>query len=116
MRYMPVCVKCGKDMKIVQTGSEMVEMFGDPVRPYRITSADRWKCRVCEVEVLAGFGDKAHTEHFHTTKMLEKVKGLIDGDEKDKLVVVFESVRGQEYGVSQDVGRTILGQWLDKQE
>lgn len=63
-RYKPSCVKCKRAMEIEKTGIYFVEMFNDPPQPYKIWSADLWRCPVCGHQIVRGFGDNPLMEHY----------------------------------------------------
>ena len=75
-----VCVNCSTEFKIEKNGVYVVEMFNNPPQPYKIWSADLWKCPKCKQEIIAGFGMQALAEHFqeHFNGMLEKIRGNSD--------------------------------------
>lgn len=52
----PICVKCQVEFKIEETGINIVEMFQKNKEIYKIWSADKWKCPLCYVEIVYGFG------------------------------------------------------------
>lgn len=49
-----VCIKCQCLFKIEKNGISAVELVRG--RPYEMSDADKWKCPVCGMEILAGFG------------------------------------------------------------
>jgi hypothetical protein len=51
-----VCVECETSLKIEQNGVIVVEMFNEDRSIYRLWSADMWKCPLCGVEIVTGFG------------------------------------------------------------
>lgn len=58
-----VCFHCLTEYKIIKTGGWVIEMFGDPPQPYKIWSADGWKCPGCDQIVMAGFPRGPIAEH-----------------------------------------------------
>jgi hypothetical protein len=52
----PICVKCKVEFKIEKTGVNIVEMFQNNKEIYKIWSADKWKCPLCDIEIVYGFG------------------------------------------------------------
>jgi len=42
--------------------------------PYKIWSADKWKCPKCGIEIVIGFGDEAIAEHYQTDHFDHVVK------------------------------------------
>lgn len=59
-----ICTTCQTDYKIYKNGIYVIEMFLNSPQPYRIWSADLWKCRGCGNEVVNGFGNNPLAEHF----------------------------------------------------
>ena len=56
----PVCVKCEIQFQREKNGVEAKEMRNrEKTEPYRIWSADKWKCPKCGVEILNGFANRA---------------------------------------------------------
>jgi hypothetical protein len=49
-----VCLKCNCLFKIEKNGMSAIEMVRG--EPYEMSSADKWKCPGCGMEILAGFG------------------------------------------------------------
>jgi len=70
-----ICCKCQVELKIEKNGVSVVEMFSKPSRPYKIWSADSWKCPKCSNEIIAGFGMQPISEHFQDdfTGILKRV-------------------------------------------
>ena len=71
-----VCCNCQTELEIEKNGVSVVEMFSQPPQPYRIWSADLWKCPQCQNEIVAGFGMQPLAEHFQEkfNDILERVK------------------------------------------
>lgn len=59
-----ICVTCGRAMRVGTNGITVIELFGDPARPYKLWSADKYVCPDCNTEVVSGFADKAYAEHY----------------------------------------------------
>lgn len=59
----PVCVKCSFEMRPVKIGMYVVETFLSPPEPYRISSADMYRCPECGCEVLTGYSTGAKVHH-----------------------------------------------------
>ena len=58
-----VCVKCKLQYKILHNGALVVEMFGDPPKPYKILESDAWFCPGCGSVVLTGMPENG-VEHW----------------------------------------------------
>ncbi len=60
--HRPVCVKCNLEMRPERNGVGLLVMasFG----PYRLYDSDKHKCPECGVEIVAGLGANAISEHF----------------------------------------------------
>ncbi len=71
-----VCVKCHTELKIEKTGAYALEMFNKPPRPYKLWSADAWRCPGCGYVVLAGFPHEPLVEHYEEKfeRILERVR------------------------------------------
>lgn len=71
-----ICTDCQVEYKIEKNGVYVVEMFSDPPQPYKLWSADLWKCPNCRREIIAGFGMSALAEHFQKnfTTVLDQAK------------------------------------------
>ena len=59
-----VCVKCETEFKIEENGIIVAEMFQENKKIYKLWFADLWKCPVCNMEVVAGFGNYNFAEHY----------------------------------------------------
>lgn len=57
----PVCVPCARVMQIDRNDVSAIELLPDGTE-YRVWSADRWKCPMCERTALVGFGRKPIAE------------------------------------------------------
>lgn len=60
-----VCVKCEVELKPSVNGTIVIETMRF-AEPYKIWSADTWKCPGCDVEIVAGFGMNPIAEHFQS--------------------------------------------------
>jgi hypothetical protein len=58
-----ICVNCERQLSIEKSGIFVIETFLDD-RPYKIWSADLWKCNSCKVEIVSGFGSGPISEHY----------------------------------------------------
>ena len=60
--HRPVCPKCGVEMHPERNGMGVLDMtdFG----PYALWDSDLWKCSVCGVEIIGGFGNGPISAHF----------------------------------------------------
>ncbi len=71
-----ICVKCETEMMNRKSGV-LVEEHREANLPYKIWEADLRECAKCGFQVLAGFGQRPHVEHFEKekyTKLLPYVK------------------------------------------
>ena len=64
MSHVPVCAKCELALIPKEAGVYMLEMFGDPPRPYKLWRADLWACVECGAEIVMGYGGRAIGEHW----------------------------------------------------
>ena len=64
MYHEPVCVKCETEMRPEENDVRVVDMFSSPPEPDSIWCADKWKCPICGVEVVIGFGQHAYINHY----------------------------------------------------
>jgi len=55
-----VCVSCCREMRCEENGVIALELIEDGT-PYRIFFSDKWKCPVCDHEVLLGHGDPIYS-------------------------------------------------------
>lgn len=60
----PVCVKCRVQLKPEENGVDCIER-NESGEPYKIWNADLYKCPICGIEVLTGFGRAPIMEHSH---------------------------------------------------
>jgi hypothetical protein len=60
-----VCTECQCEFVILKNEVSVIEMFCDPPVPYKIWSADLWKCPGCGKEVVAGFS-QSWVEHYQS--------------------------------------------------
>ena len=62
MYHRPVCVKCEVEMRPEKNDVGVLDMadFG----PYKLWSADKYKCPKCGYEIVVGFGDDRIAEHY----------------------------------------------------
>lgn len=51
----PICVKCQVEFKVEENGVNVVEMFQKNKEIYKIWAADKWKCPLCNIEIVYGF-------------------------------------------------------------
>lgn len=61
--HRPVCVKCACELKPEQNGFGVLDLDskGDPLD---LWDADKWKCPMCGVEIVGGFGNCPVVSHF----------------------------------------------------
>ena len=59
-----VCVKCEREFKPETNGVIVAEMFQKNTKIYKLWRADLYKCPVCGVEIVVGFGQYPIAEHF----------------------------------------------------
>ena len=54
----PVCVTCKTDMHPEKNGVPFIEQYNDGtgIKPYKVWESDMWKCPICGISVLVGFG------------------------------------------------------------
>lgn len=64
----PICVKCEVEFKVEENGVNVVEMFQKNKEIYKIWSADKWKCPLCGIEIVYGFGISPLIENGEDTK------------------------------------------------
>lgn len=69
----PVCVKCGRIMRVKRNGVCALEKVGPNARPYRIFYADLKQCPECEAEILSGFGLPIYPEANGFEELLKEV-------------------------------------------
>lgn len=85
MYHRPVCVKCETELRPEKNGVGLLDYYrpSDEVepKPYQIWDADLWKCPVCGIEIVVGFGDNPIDAHYN-----ESFAKTIDGYKKYKLV------------------------------
>lgn len=60
----PACVKCQISLGKEKSGVNFVETFQENKQPYKLWSADLWKCPKCGIEIIDGFGNQPLGEHF----------------------------------------------------
>jgi hypothetical protein len=58
-----VCVSCELEMRMERSGV-VVEEHTDDGRPYKIWSADLWRCPGCDVRLILGFATNPLHHHF----------------------------------------------------
>jgi len=58
----PICVKCGRHMRVKENGVLAEEMSGS--KSYQVWHSDMWECPVCGHQVLTGYGQEPIMEHF----------------------------------------------------
>lgn len=83
-----VCVKCETELKPEENGTIVVELFQENTEPYKVWSADKWKCPVCGIEVIAGFGNYPLMEHYEGD-----IKAFIEGLKMDGKEIVYDKER-----------------------
>jgi hypothetical protein len=69
---MDVCAKCQRFMRCERNGVLVVVMSGDD--PYKVFSADLWKCPSCGAEVIGGFGSQPLVEDVGQPDFLQRVE------------------------------------------
>jgi DNA-directed RNA polymerase subunit RPC12/RpoP len=77
----PVCVKCGKEMKIEKSGATALYYAFDPPEPYVVYGADLWECVKCGNQILNGFGREPIWQHF---------EGNMPNWDKEFLIEIYE--------------------------
>jgi len=55
LSHRPVCVKCRVEMHPEENGAGCLDLT-ESGQPYQIYDSDRYKCPVCGIEILTGFG------------------------------------------------------------
>ena len=80
-----VCVICEIELRPKENGVIVVEMFDNPPKPYKIWSADLWKCSVCGLEVVLGFGNKPFMAHYTHDLAVE-----IDSIKKHGATIIYD--------------------------
>ncbi len=70
-----ICVKDEVEYQIEKSGGYVIEYVGNPPQPYKVWSADGWRCPVCGNTVMAGFGNGPLGEHYEESfqDLLQKV-------------------------------------------
>lgn len=97
----PVCASCKVEMRRIQNGVAVVEMYREPPVPYNGYYADLFVCPCCGTQVLSGFG---HPRHFggdvgEMSRFVAKV---------DKVFPVYETLEIKQKWVNED-GCTDIG-------
>ncbi len=87
-----ICTNCQTEFKPYKNGIYVVEMFLTPPQPYKIWSADLWKCRGCENEIVVGFGNEPLAEHFEDEfdsffEMIKKTDTVVYSYEKPQDII-----------------------------
>jgi len=60
----PVCVKCEVELRPEENGVVVAEMFQQNKEVAKLWYADLFKCPICGIEVIYGFGNAAFKHHF----------------------------------------------------
>ena len=60
----PTCVHCERGYERIRSGVYLVEHFNDPPQPYKVWSADLWKCPQCQQQTVMGYGMDPLMEHY----------------------------------------------------
>jgi len=76
MYHKPVCVKCEVELRPEKNGVKLVDLFQHNTQPYQVWDADLWKCPICGVEIIVGFGMQPLRGHWHDdfSEILEVLK------------------------------------------
>ena len=53
-----ICVKCEVALRPAVNGVYVQEMYNKNKDTYKVWCADIWKCPICGIEVVSGFGNK----------------------------------------------------------
>lgn len=69
-----ICTKCEIRMRPEKNDVHVEEYAGNG--PYKIWSADLWKCPSCGIEIIAGFGFNPLVEHFQEKLYADFKKGV----------------------------------------
>ena len=59
-----VCIKCEVELKPEHNGVKVAELFQRNEAIYKVWTADKWKCPICGVEIVAVFGAQPLMEHY----------------------------------------------------
>lgn len=78
-----VCAKCEVELYPEKNGVYVKELFQHNSAVYCIWAADLWKCPICGLEVVAGFGEKPIVEHYEPH--FQRVLDQIDFDPENKV-------------------------------
>ena len=76
-----LCVKCHVSLRPETNGTTVIEMAKDIFGvkyPYKVWDADTWKCPICGIEIVAGYGNHAiRDDHYAPdfNEWLSKYKG-----------------------------------------
>lgn len=70
------CAKCEMDLRPEKNGVWLIELFQRDTKPYAIWHADLWKCPMCGVEIISGYGQSPtfHHDEENFQRLLEIAK------------------------------------------
>ena len=85
----PICVKCEIEMRPEENDVRVINWFSLPPEPDTIWCADVWKCPICGVKIVCGFGHAAYAYHYQEgfEQSLENARGnytVVNNYEKGK--------------------------------
>ena len=63
MSHRPVCVKCEVELYPEKNDIRVLDTMPGG-SPYKIWCADKWKCPICGIEIVTGFGLGPIAEHY----------------------------------------------------
>lgn len=101
----PVCVDCRVRMRCHRNSvfwlehQEVISGNGTGHIPYKLYQGDMWKCRVCKMEVLVGFGRAIprHDPQFDKLLALVREKDAQDGFHIEEDYVLDTAIRKGHY-------------------
>lgn len=83
-----VCVECELQYRTSRVGVPVIELFGNPPKPYKLWSADVWVCPGCNHEVVGGWSSPH--EHFQ-----DGFEQLLDKAHKHPATILIYERAGQ---------------------
>ncbi|MBA7660477.1 hypothetical protein ES703_68479 [subsurface metagenome] len=74
----PICTLCRVEFRPLENGINVIDIFSQPPKPYRVTYADLFECPVCRNQIVSGFASKPWAEH-HEDKFEYWLQKALEG-------------------------------------
>ncbi len=78
--HKPVCIPCQVELRCHKVGVAILDTAGKDQRPYKLWSADLWKCPNCGILLAVRFANNPHAHGFQEQKMQKLIALEVSAD------------------------------------